>query len=261
MKRRSRNLSIFNMSALDVLATAMGTFVLLVVMLMPYYRQSFDANAEIEDVRVAVEGREAETQTLDAAAAAAADEAATLRAEVATLSALTAAAQAEANALRADATANTEAGEATTAQTAEVAAIVERRIIRELDIVFVVDTTASMAPALRDLSLSLVGIVRVLERLVPSLRVGFVAYRDHDVPGWLTLQLPLTPTASRPPSSGKPPMMPGQPSRITSKGTRKRPKTKSSTIRTKSTPPTSSTCTRKKGLKSSSPLPISMLPS
>ena len=52
MKRRSRELSIFNLSALDVLATATGVFVLLVVMLMPYYRKSFDANAEIEDATV-----------------------------------------------------------------------------------------------------------------------------------------------------------------------------------------------------------------
>ena len=48
MKRPSRELSIFSLSALDVLAMATGTFVLLMVILMPYYRMSFDANAAIE---------------------------------------------------------------------------------------------------------------------------------------------------------------------------------------------------------------------
>ena len=45
MKRPNRSISIFSMSALDVLAMATGVFVLLLVMLMPYYRKTFDANA------------------------------------------------------------------------------------------------------------------------------------------------------------------------------------------------------------------------
>ncbi len=39
MRRRSRETSIFNMSALDLLAMATGTFVLIVVILLPYYRK------------------------------------------------------------------------------------------------------------------------------------------------------------------------------------------------------------------------------
>ena len=57
MKAPRRQLSIFTMSALDVLAMSTGVFVLLVVLLMPYYRRVHDAHAELEAVRVA----EAET--------------------------------------------------------------------------------------------------------------------------------------------------------------------------------------------------------
>ena len=60
--------------------------------------------------------------------------------------------------------------------------------------IFVIDTTASMTPVLEELALSMGGIVRVLERLVPSLRVGFVAYRDSHFGTWVTRKLPATPT-------------------------------------------------------------------
>ena len=48
MRRPNRSISILSMSALDVLAMATGVFVLLLVMLMPYYRKTMDAEAEIE---------------------------------------------------------------------------------------------------------------------------------------------------------------------------------------------------------------------
>ena len=195
MKRRSRDLSIFNMSALDVLATATGTFVLLVVMLMPYYRQTFDANAELEDVKASTELLQSETESLSTAATAVESEAATLSAEVNTLRARAAELRAEAAALSDTATADN-TSEATAREEANDLSAIVQQTVSELDIVFVVDTTASMGPALRDMSLSLSGIVRILERLVPSLRVGFVAYRDHDVPGWVTRQLTLRPTTT-----------------------------------------------------------------
>ncbi len=196
MRRRNRDLSIFNMSALDVLATATGTFVLLVVMLMPYYRQTFDANAELEDVKASTEQLQAETDTLTSAATAAETDTADLATQAQALRERATELRAQTAALSAAAAADNNSTDTALRNAAELAAIVERRTVRELDIVFVVDTTASMGPALHDMSLSLSGIVRILERLVPSLRVGFVAYRDRDVPGWVTRRLTLRPTAT-----------------------------------------------------------------
>jgi hypothetical protein len=63
-----------------------------------------------------------------------------------------------------------------------------------MDLIFVVDTTASMTPAIRQMAVSMRGIVRVLERLLPSLRVGIVSYKDRDVAPEPLAILPLTAT-------------------------------------------------------------------
>ena len=53
------------------------------------------------------------------------------------------------------------------------------------------DATGSMRDELADLRASLLGIIRVLDRLAPSLRVGFVAYKDRGDP-YVTRAFPLT---------------------------------------------------------------------
>ena len=85
MKRPNRTLSIFTLSALDVLAVATGTFVLLVVLLMPYYQKSFDAQAEIEEVRVETANATVKAEALQQAAARDLAAAAEARAEAARL--------------------------------------------------------------------------------------------------------------------------------------------------------------------------------
>ena len=57
-----------------------------------------------------------------------------------------------------------------------------------------IDTTASMTPVIADLALSLASVVRVLERMVPSVRVGIPAYKDHDIPLPPVITFPLTAT-------------------------------------------------------------------
>ena len=55
MKRVDRSVVLLTLSALDTLATAIGVFVLLVALLMPYYQNSFDLEATITELRVAQE--------------------------------------------------------------------------------------------------------------------------------------------------------------------------------------------------------------
>ena len=68
MRRRNRELQIFTLSALDVLAMSTVVFVLILVMLMPYYRKTFDASAEIEAARVAQAETVARVRALEEAA-------------------------------------------------------------------------------------------------------------------------------------------------------------------------------------------------
>jgi len=58
----------------------------------------------------------------------------------------------------------------------------------------VIDTTASMTPAIRELAASMGSLVRILERLVPSVRIGVAAYKDRDTGLAPVIALPLTAT-------------------------------------------------------------------
>jgi multidrug efflux pump subunit AcrA (membrane-fusion protein) len=186
MRRRSRELSIFTLSALDVLAMATGVFVLLLVMLMPYHRKVADAHAAMDAVRIAEAETAARVQTLEALGTLHRAEAEAAEAEAAAL-------LAQAASLRqAAAEPRRQARRSTAAQAPE--ADVTTPVIEAIDLVFVIDTTASMEPVLREVAHSLRGIVRILERLVPSLRVGVVAYNDRDTGQVPVVTLPPTPT-------------------------------------------------------------------
>jgi multidrug efflux pump subunit AcrA (membrane-fusion protein) len=197
MKRRNRDLVLFNLSALDVLATATGVFVLLAVLMMPYFRKTLEAHAELADVRASVEQLEAEVEGVRRATA----EEAAAAAEISVEAQATEAAAAQRRATTKQLKQEAERARSRADQDEQLVAALEqdydKRIVEALDLVFVIDTTASMRPVIRDLSLSMSGIVRVLQRLVPSLRVAVVAYRDHDTgAGWTVRSLPPTPTSS-----------------------------------------------------------------
>lgn len=198
MKRRNRDLVLFNLSALDVLATATGVFVLLVVLLMPHFRKTLDAHAELADVRVSIEQLEAEVEGVRRAAASEAAAAAEISAQVDSVEAAAAQRRAATDQLRREAERARSRADQDEQLVASLEQAYDKRLIEALDLVFVVDTTASMRPPIRDLSLSIGGIVRVLERLVSSLRVAVVAYRDYDVVGggWVVRSLPPTPTGT-----------------------------------------------------------------
>jgi hypothetical protein len=185
MRRPNREIILLSLSALDVLAMSAGVFVLLLVMLMPYHRMVLDAHAAVAAARIAETETVARVQTLEelgmahrAEAEAAEAEAAALLAQAASLR------QAVAERLQARARAAQQAqdGDVTTP------------VIEAIDLIFVIDTTASMGPVLREVAHSLRGVVRILERLVPSLRVGVVAYNDRDTGRVPVVTLPPTPT-------------------------------------------------------------------
>jgi hypothetical protein len=176
MRRRDRTVSIFTLSALDVLAMATGVFVVLLVMLMPYYRRTFEATAEIEAVRVAAASTRAETSALEAQARRLSAEAEATLQEAERLNA--AAASLETSAAREPTTEPAESG--------------VQPLFEALDLVFVIDTTASMTPPIRELSASMQSLVRILERLVSSVRIGVVDYRDRDIRNPPVIVLPLT---------------------------------------------------------------------
>jgi hypothetical protein len=192
MRRPRRELVIFSLSALDVLAMTTGVFVLLLVLVMPYYRKTLDGQAEIERMRAATAEAAEDVRANESLAASNAEEAAEARKSLARL-------QAEAAALRERAakihrTIPTTAPPAPQPQPVPAAPMARTTVIEALDLVFVIDTTASMTPAIRELGRDISGVVRILEKLVPSLRVGIAAYADSDSGVPPVISLPLTPT-------------------------------------------------------------------
>jgi hypothetical protein len=156
MRRRSREIVTFNLSMMDVIAGAMAAFLVITVVLLPYYRR------ETVDYREEVER---------------------LRAQIATAEARAAAAEAPAPAAPADAEAalRSARAEAAAAREAERAARAEADALRprDLDLMIVLDSTGSMGEEIASLRADAKGLVRILSALSKSLRVGVVAYRDR----------------------------------------------------------------------------------
>src|SRR5690606_20806128 len=68
MKRPSRELNIFSISALDLFASAMGAFILIAVILFPYYQQNSKIMQELEETRTKAEIAEERAKAAEEAA-------------------------------------------------------------------------------------------------------------------------------------------------------------------------------------------------
>jgi len=191
--RRRQAMEVLSISALDIFASALGVFILISILMFPYYLkqpslaiEQAGASAELSAAGHAIV--EAEQAVADAhdrklsAEAALEDALDRMRqAELAAASAVHDLAQAEA---KATSPAPRDERKSTGQQTVNLS-------ITDLDLVFVMDTTGSMRDELRDLQANLVGVIRILHRLAASLRVGFVAYKDRK-DAYVTRVFPLS---------------------------------------------------------------------
>jgi von Willebrand factor type A domain len=185
---RRRTMEMFSISALDLFASALGTFILLSILLFPFYLRQPSLETELNGAQaeLAASGeslREAEriaetTARRKAQAIAALAEAQTQLQQ----------AQAEADAAAADLARSAPASVEEPRPAARQGAL----SINDLDLVFVMDTTGSMRHELADVQANLLGVIRVLHRLAPSLRIGFVAFKDHGAE-YVTRSFPLSP--------------------------------------------------------------------
>jgi hypothetical protein len=183
---RRRTMEMFSISALDLFASALGTFILLAILLFPFYLRQPSLETELAGARAELSAsgesledaeRTAQTQALRVAQAVAALALARKQLQEAQAAEL-----------------EQSTAEAVTREDERPAA--EQRptplAINDLDLVFVMDTTGSMRNELADVQANLLGVIRVLARLAPSLRVGFVAFKDHGA-AYVTQAFPLSP--------------------------------------------------------------------
>jgi hypothetical protein len=156
-----------SMSALDLFASALGVFVLISILMFPYY-------LKMPSIEAGLAGAKDELAATTAAGAAAAQ-------RLAAAEQAKAAAEADLQAARARLQ---RAQAAAAAQPPPQPREAPRKnlaplTIQDLDLVFVMDTTGSMGRELADLQANLIAIVNILHRMAESLRVGFVAYKDE----------------------------------------------------------------------------------
>jgi hypothetical protein len=171
-----------SMSTLDLFASILGTFVLITFVLLPYYLRQPSLEHDIAQA-------EAETSAL----------AAELRLYQ---EKLTATRTTRSEAEDALAAAQRQLASAKALAAAQAAPKDQERpapsplltpfAIRDLDLVFVIDTTGSMRHEIADMQANLIGVINILNRLSSSLRIGVVAYKDRGA-SYLTRDFPLQP--------------------------------------------------------------------
>lgn len=188
MRRPSRSFNVFSMSALDLFASAMGAFIIISVLLFPYFKLNAPNLAQAAQMeRDTIEiNKMADAERAKADAARRRTDTATLEKEDAEKRRVTSEAE------TADLAPQVHAG-GVTLEDCQVA--LNKLEVEEFDLVFVFDTTGSMQKPLDSLRDNVLGIVRVLQKVVPDLRIGFVAYRDEGE-AYLTRTLPLTSVSS-----------------------------------------------------------------
>lgn len=191
MRRPSREIVAFSLSAVDLFASALGAFMVVVVLLMPYYRNLSDVEARRQEARQHLEEVRTTLAPSEAAKARAAAAAAAAEAEAE-------AAESKRDQVRLTRDAARAAGGGTAKAMAACAETRASLAIGALDLVVALDTTGSMGPEITALRTEMGGIARVLDRIAGDVRLGVVAYRDDDglTPGsYVTRSLPLTPVS------------------------------------------------------------------
>jgi F0F1-type ATP synthase membrane subunit b/b' len=189
--RRRQTLEVLSISSLDLFASALGVFILIAILMFPYYlrQPSIEQNLAGARQELSAAGSSASDARQSAQAAAEARD----QAEAELAQARQALRQAEAQAAAATETL-AKASEDTAAAKQELGALGKKAAslaITDLDVVFVMDTTGSMKNELRDIQVNLSGIIRVLHRLAPTLRAGFVAFKDKPAKQ-ITRAFPMT---------------------------------------------------------------------
>jgi Mg-chelatase subunit ChlD len=171
-----------SMSTLDLFASILGTFVLITFVLLPYYLRQPSLEHDIAQA-------EAETSTLTAE----------LRLYREKLTATQTARSEAENALVAAQHRLAAAKALAAAQPAPKdqknpapSPLPTPFAIRDLDLVFVIDTSGSMRRELADMQANLIGVINILNRLSSSLRIGVVAFKDRGEV-YLTRDFPLRP--------------------------------------------------------------------
>lgn len=152
MRRKSSEINIFSMSALDLFASALGAFILLAVIFLPFFPNTGDHPAVSEAVMQRLAQAEAEVAVLKAASAAKDQQISTLQQQNRGLQQALAKARASAK-------------------------------FPPVDIVIAIDSTGSMSDQINGLKTEVGQFAQLMRKLSPDFGMGIVEFKDRcDVP-------------------------------------------------------------------------------
>ncbi|MGI9492681.1 MAG: VWA domain-containing protein [Geminicoccaceae bacterium] len=180
---RRQAMEVLSISALDIFASALGAFVLIAILMFPYYLKQPSLEAELDGAEAELATAQSDQSQLMQQLA----QSETAAAEA--LASLDAARTRLQNAMVADAKRQDSTQDEVKTKTGEQENPLR---INDLDLVMVIDTTKSMKAELADLQAHMIGLINVLHRLAASLRIGIVAFKDSG-DAFLTRSFPLRP--------------------------------------------------------------------
>ena len=144
MKTRNREINIFSMSALDLFASAMGAFILITVVLFPFFPNTGDSPERVAEVKAVLEAVKAELEKQK-------KELEKQNMEL----------------------------EKQKSENEELTAELQSVKFPDLDLVLAIDTTGSMRDLINGLKYELSEMVEILTLIAPSLGVGVVGFNDR----------------------------------------------------------------------------------
>ena len=165
MRRRSREVNIFSMSALDLFASALGAFILIAVVLFPYFPNIGSSPEHVAALRAQLRDARQQLQASQAELAQARQEEEDLKQELAQ-------ARQEEEELKQELAQAQQEEEELKQELAQAK-------FPHLDLIITLDTTGSMGGPIDGLKEELGEMIRVLSRLAPSLGIGVVAFNDR----------------------------------------------------------------------------------
>ena len=158
MRTLRREINIFSMSALDLFASALGAFILITVMLFPFFPNTGDSPERTAEVRAELNETRRERDEAIEKQRAALEDLRKRRQEIADMA---------------------DDRERTREELERTRSELAKARFPHLDLVIALDTTGSMRKVIGSLKDELANLVDLLSRLAPTLGVGVVAFNDR----------------------------------------------------------------------------------
>lgn len=160
MRLRTREINVFSISALDLFASAMGGFMLLTIIFMPFFPNTGDSAIRVAEVQAELAGVESKAEVTR-------EELAEVEEELAEAEEELAAAAEEAEELQ--------------RRIAELEDILAHPDLKfpPLDIVIALDTTGSMSELIDGLKAETTQVLEIFDVLSPSVAMGIIDFKDR----------------------------------------------------------------------------------